>query len=148
MWCNLFAIHPCHSVSTRPAHLSSCPLPSQTGTYTTPVKDQGYCGSCWAFSATEQIESDCMRVSGETPILSPEQITQCDSTSYGCNGGWTENAYDYVQSAGGMCSSGSALRIRAKSGLSADLLGTIASLIATSRWSSRKSALRCAWSGP
>eukprot|EP00620_Florenciella_sp_RCC1587_P018045 CAMPEP_0182571136 /NCGR_PEP_ID=MMETSP1324-20130603/12288_1 /TAXON_ID=236786 /ORGANISM="Florenciella sp., Strain RCC1587" /LENGTH=326 /DNA_ID=CAMNT_0024785645 /DNA_START=51 /DNA_END=1031 /DNA_ORIENTATION=+ len=75
-----------------------------TGTYTTPVKDQGYCGSCWAFSATEQIESDCMRVSGETPILSPEQITQCDSTSYGCNGGWTENAYDYVQSAGGMCS--------------------------------------------
>ena len=75
-----------------------------TGTYTTPVKDQGYCGSCWAFSATEQIESDCMRVSGETPILSPEQITQCDSTSYGCNGGWSENAYDYVQSAGGMAS--------------------------------------------
>jgi len=75
-----------------------------TGTYTTPVKDQGYCGSCWAFSATEQIESDCMRVNGENPILSPEQITQCDSTSYGCNGGWTENAYEYVESAGGMCS--------------------------------------------
>eukprot|EP00621_Florenciella_sp_RCC1693_P016160 CAMPEP_0182553138 /NCGR_PEP_ID=MMETSP1323-20130603/49330_1 /TAXON_ID=236787 /ORGANISM="Florenciella parvula, Strain RCC1693" /LENGTH=556 /DNA_ID=CAMNT_0024764851 /DNA_START=37 /DNA_END=1708 /DNA_ORIENTATION=+ len=83
-----------------------------TGTYTTPVKDQGYCGSCWAFSATEQIESDCMRVSGEPSdamralgsdyILSPAQITQCDSTSDGCGGGWTENAYSYVQKAGGL----------------------------------------------
>ena len=62
-----------------------------SGKYTTPVKDQGYCGSCWAFSATEQIESDAIRTLGVTYVLSPEQITQCDTTSYGCNGGWTEN---------------------------------------------------------
>lgn len=73
-----------------------------TGVLTTPVKDQGYCGSCWAFSATEQIESDSMRVLGTSYILSPEQITQCDKTSYGCNGGWTEHAYKYVKSAGGI----------------------------------------------
>merc|ERR1711998_526676 len=71
-----------------------------TGTYTTPVKDQGYCGSCWAFSATEQIESDYIRETGGYEILSPEQITQCDSSSYGCSGGWTENAYDYVVGTG------------------------------------------------
>jgi cysteine peptidase B len=53
-----------------------------------------------AFSATEQIESDIMRTLGKT--VSPEQITQCDKTSYGCNGGWTEHAYDYVTSAGGI----------------------------------------------
>jgi len=73
-----------------------------TGTYTTPVKDQGYCGSCWAFSATEQIESDAMRTLGSDYILSPAQVTQCDSTSDGCGGGWTENAYTYVKSAGGL----------------------------------------------
>lgn len=73
-----------------------------TGKYTTPVKDQGYCGSCWAFSATEQIESDAIRLTGKTYVLSPEQITQCDKTSKGCNGGWTENAYNYVKGAGGL----------------------------------------------
>lgn len=73
-----------------------------SGKYTTPVKDQGYCGSCWAFSATEQIESDYMRTQGGTYILSPEQITQCDPISHGCNGGWTEAAYNYVKSFGGM----------------------------------------------
>lgn len=73
-----------------------------TGKYTTPVKDQGYCGSCWAFSATEQIESDAMRTLSYSTALSPQQITSCDSKSSGCNGGWTESAYKYVKSAGGI----------------------------------------------
>ncbi len=72
------------------------------GTLTTAVKDQGYCGSCWAFSATEQIESDYIRKTGKFVTLSPEQITQCDQTSAGCNGGWTEHAYKYVIRAGGI----------------------------------------------
>mmetsp|Transcript_29487 Transcript_29487/g.37997 ORF Transcript_29487/g.37997 Transcript_29487/m.37997 type:complete len:329 (+) Transcript_29487:105-1091(+) len=70
-----------------------------TGTYTTPVKDQGYCGSCWAFSATEQIESDYMRTSGKEEILSAQQVNSC--THYwiagGCNGGSTENAFSYAE---------------------------------------------------
>jgi len=73
-----------------------------TGKYTTPVKDQGYCGSCWAFSATEQIESDAIRQLGVTYLLSPEQITQCARLAFGCGGGWTETAYKYVQNAGGL----------------------------------------------
>ena len=73
-----------------------------TGKLTTPVKDQGYCGSCWAFSATEQIESDTIRTQGSTFVLSPEQITQCDKGSFGCGGGWTETAYGYVRRAGGI----------------------------------------------
>jgi len=73
-----------------------------TGIYTTPVKNQGQCGSCWAFSATEQIESDTMRTLGVTYTLSPQQITSCATTAYGCNGGWTEVAYAYVNQAGGL----------------------------------------------
>jgi len=72
------------------------------GVLTTPVKDQGYCGSCWAFSATEQIESDSMRTLGTDYILSPEQITQCAPIAQGCGGGWTEVAYGYVKKAGGI----------------------------------------------
>lgn len=78
------------------------PLVDWSGKYTTPVKNQEQCGSCWAFSATEQIESDAMRTLGTTYILSPEQIVQCDSNAYGCNGGWSESAYQYVQDNGGI----------------------------------------------
>jgi len=85
---------------TRPVELGT--VVDWTGKLTTPVKDQGYCGSCWAFSATEQIESDAMRTLKVTYQLSPEQITQCDTTSSGCNGGWTEHAYKYVTKAGGI----------------------------------------------
>lgn len=73
-----------------------------TGVYTTPVKDQGYCGSCWAFSATEQLESDAMRVLGIEYILSPEQTTQCTRGAFGCGGGWTETAYAYIKGVPGL----------------------------------------------
>ena len=73
-----------------------------TGVYTTPVKDQGYCGSCWAFSATEQLESDAMRVFGVEYILSPEQTTQCTRGAFGCGGGWTETAYAYIKGVPGL----------------------------------------------
>ena len=73
-----------------------------TGVYTTPVKDQGYCGSCWAFSATEQVESDAMRVYGITYVLSPEQTTQCTRGAFGCGGGWTETAYAYIKGVPGL----------------------------------------------
>jgi len=73
-----------------------------TGIYTTPVKDQGYCGSCWAFAASEQIESDAMRTLGTSYVLSPQQLVSCDRTSMGCNGGLQERAYGYVQRAGGI----------------------------------------------
>jgi len=67
----------------------------------TAVYDQGQCGSCWAFSATETVESYHF-LSGKSLVgLSQQQIVDCDSDCYGCNGGWTDKAFDYIKSAGG-----------------------------------------------
>jgi len=69
----------------------------------TAVKDQGQCGSCWAFSCTESIESVYMIASKPNqPWLSPQQIVDCDTGDAGCNGGDLPTCYAYVQSAGGL----------------------------------------------
>jgi len=73
-----------------------------SGVATTAVKDQGYCGSCWAYSATEGIESGLYMSSGELLELSPQQIISCDKTDGGCNGGDIPEAFDYVMSTGGI----------------------------------------------
>jgi len=74
---------------------------------TTPVKDQGYCGSCWAYSATEGIESGLFMTTGKLEQLSEQQIVSCDKTDGGCNGGDLPTAFDYVQSAGGIATQAS-----------------------------------------
>jgi len=68
----------------------------------TPIYNQGQCGSCWAFSATETIESYYKIQGGSLTQLSMEQIVDCDTTDHGCEGGMPTNAYAYVQSAGGI----------------------------------------------
>jgi len=68
----------------------------------TQVKDQGQCGSCWAFSATENIESVHILAGKMRSTLSPQQIVDCDKTCYGCGGGWPYLAFQYVVSAGGL----------------------------------------------
>jgi hypothetical protein len=69
----------------------------------TPVKDQQQCGSCWAFSATENIESVWAIQGGHNlTSLSVEQIVSCDKKDSGCNGGDLPTAFDYVMQARGL----------------------------------------------
>merc|ERR1711907_836119 len=75
----------------------------------TPIKNQGQCGSCWAFSATSTIESQLALVGGEeySIELAPQQITSCTPSTgtygcLGCNGGFTEGAYEYAKSVAGI----------------------------------------------
>ena len=78
----------------------------------TPIKNQGQCGSCWAFSATEAIESQMILASGGSYDieLSPQQIASCAPSTgtygcQGCNGGFTEGAYEYLKTAPGLANS-------------------------------------------
>jgi len=78
----------------------------------TPIKNQGQCGSCWAFSATEAVESQMiLGAGGKLAIsLSPQQITSCAPPTgaygcQGCNGGFTEGAYEYLKSVTGLSNS-------------------------------------------
>jgi len=66
----------------------------------TPVKNQGACGSCWAFSATETVESVIAIDNGTVPVeYSPQQLVSCSSAygNAGCGGGWYFWAWDYMQ---------------------------------------------------
>lgn len=67
----------------------------------TPIKNQGSCGSCWAFSAVESIESDAF-LFGKYSLyeLGPQQVVSCDKGSNGCNGGDPATAFKYVASNG------------------------------------------------
>jgi len=70
----------------------------------TAVKDQGQCGSCWAFSATEAIESaNLLAGKVNTNIsLSPQQIVDCDHDFvFGCDGGRPSAGYAYIIKVGG-----------------------------------------------
>jgi len=67
----------------------------------TPVYNQGQCGSCWAFSATENVESRWALAGNTLTSLSMQQVVSCDTTDDGCGGGWPYNAYQYLIGAGG-----------------------------------------------
>jgi len=61
----------------------------------TAVKDQGQCGSCWAHSATEAVESYSFLLKAVSSLqtLSVQQTTACTYNYNGCNGGWPYDAY-------------------------------------------------------
>jgi C1A family cysteine protease len=71
------------------------------------VKNQGQCGSCWAFSAIGSLESAYCLKYGSLTLLSEQQVTNCDPQSSGCDGGWPSWALSYIKSNGGVCTSAS-----------------------------------------
>lgn len=62
------------------------------------IKNQGRCGSCWAFSATGSIESAYLIAKNSTPLISEQQLVDCSRAygNMGCNGGWMDSAFKYI----------------------------------------------------
>jgi C1A family cysteine protease len=74
------------------------------------VKDQGQCGSCWAFSTICSVESAVAIKTGVLNVLSEQQLVDCDNLKnggkdYGCNGGLMDNAFTWIGKNNGVCSS-------------------------------------------
>ena len=64
------------------------------------IKNQGQCGSCWAFSATCSIEGHHQITSGKLVSLAEQELVDCDTKCHGCNGGLQSYAMKYVASYG------------------------------------------------
>ena len=65
------------------------------------VKDQGSCGSCWAFSTMANLEGQYALGKGVVKTFSEQQLVDCDTLDSGCNGGLMEYSFTWLKDNGG-----------------------------------------------
>lgn len=61
------------------------------------IKDQGSCGSCWAFSAQGAFEARWAQIQGKKERFSESLLVDCDTKDSACNGGLMKNAFDWLK---------------------------------------------------
>eukprot|EP00887_Chlorella_sp_A99_P000277 scaffold13.g277.t1 len=94
-----------HKAST-PSHLLPAAVIWKGTPADSPVKDQGACGSCWAFSTAGAIEAAYYRETGMQKLFSEQSLVDCgwdaNNSMKGCFGGEQSDAFDYIFAKGGM----------------------------------------------
>lgn len=60
------------------------------------VRNQGSCGSCWAFAAVGAIEGSYRILTGKSVNISEQFFVDCDNLDYGCNGGWPSSTLKWA----------------------------------------------------
>jgi len=70
-----------------------------------PIKNQGSCGSCWAFSTVGSLEGRAQIATGQLQQFSEQQFVDCDTDfgDMGCRGGLMDNAFTYLMQSKGAC---------------------------------------------
>ncbi|KAH8307751.1 hypothetical protein KR044_012243, partial [Drosophila immigrans] len=68
----------------------------------TRVKNQGGCGSCWAFASIGTLEGQHFIKNRELISLSEQNLVDCSKNNNGCNGGWPETALNFIKDNGGV----------------------------------------------
>ena len=82
--------HSLHQKSNKPAASS---MDWRQHGAVTAVKNQGRCGSCWAFAATGSLEGAWALAGHPLVSLSEQQLVDCSFADQGCSGGWTDQAF-------------------------------------------------------